>query len=119
MASARMAAWIGRRDEQVGGAIGLGSACEVATEEQEQHDGTCGPFEGGGVFWRHCRFLAREQVFNGDYLKAGELPERRIERGPITKIMPSDGCKGDYSSFGGGTVVPFPQIVDGIWGMSV
>ncbi len=25
--------------EQVGGAIGLGSACEVATEEQEQHDG--------------------------------------------------------------------------------
>ncbi len=25
--------------ESVGGAIGLGSACEVATEEQEQHDG--------------------------------------------------------------------------------
>jgi hypothetical protein len=25
--------------ESVGGAVGLGSACEVATEEQEQHDG--------------------------------------------------------------------------------
>ncbi len=25
--------------ESVGGAMGLGSACEVATEEQEQHDG--------------------------------------------------------------------------------
>ncbi len=25
------------------------------------------------------RVLAREQVFNGDYLKAGEFPERRIE----------------------------------------
>ncbi len=105
-----MAAWIGRRDEQVGGAIGLGSACEVATEEQEQHDGTCGPFEGGGVFWRHCRFLAREQVFNGDYLKAGELPERRIERGPITKIMPSDGCRWNAVLFAAESKYDFREL---------
>ncbi len=39
----------------------------------------CGPLEGGGVFWRHCRFLAREQVFDGEYLEAGELSERCIE----------------------------------------
>jgi hypothetical protein len=39
----------------------------------------CGPLERGGVFWRHCRFLAREHVFDGEYLKAGELPERRIK----------------------------------------
>ena len=39
----------------------------------------CGPSERGGVFWRHCRFLAREQVFYGEYLKAGEFPEWRIE----------------------------------------
>ncbi len=39
----------------------------------------CGPSEGGGVFRRHRRFLAREQVFDSEYLKAGELPERRIE----------------------------------------
>jgi hypothetical protein len=25
--------------EEVGGSVGIGSACEVATEEQEQHDG--------------------------------------------------------------------------------
>ncbi len=35
--------------------------------------------EGGGVFWRHYRFLAREQVFDGENLEARELPERRIE----------------------------------------
>ncbi len=35
--------------------------------------------ERGGVFRRHRRFFAREQVFDGDYLKAGEFPERRIE----------------------------------------
>ena len=33
-----------------------------------------GPLEGGGVFWRHRRFLAREQVFDGEYLEPGELP---------------------------------------------
>ena len=38
-----------------------------------------GPSEGGGVFWRHCRLLAREPVFDGEYLKAGKLSERRIE----------------------------------------
>jgi hypothetical protein len=46
----------------------------------------CGPLESGGVFCRNSWFLSREQVFDGDYLKAGELPERRIEhastRGP-------------------------------------
>ncbi len=35
----------------------------------------CGPSERGGVFWRHCRFLAREQVFDGEYLKAREFSE--------------------------------------------
>jgi hypothetical protein len=40
---------------------------------------TCGLLERGGVFWRHCRFLAREQVFDGDYLKAREFPERGSE----------------------------------------
>ncbi len=39
----------------------------------------CGPLERGGVFRRHCRFLAREQVFDSEYLKAGEFPERRIK----------------------------------------
>ncbi len=34
---------------------------------------------GGGVFWRHRRFLTREQVFDDEYLKAGEFSERRIE----------------------------------------
>jgi len=35
--------------------------------------------EGAWVFWRHYRFLACEQVFDGEYLEARELPERRIE----------------------------------------
>ena len=38
----------------------------------------CGPSERGGVFWRHGRSLAREQVFDGEYLEARELPERCI-----------------------------------------
>ena len=40
---------------------------------------TSGLFECGRVLRWHGRFLAREQVFDGEYLKAGELPERRIE----------------------------------------
>jgi glutamate/tyrosine decarboxylase-like PLP-dependent enzyme len=40
---------------------------------------TCGPLESGGVFCRNSWFLAREQVFDSEYLKASELPERRIE----------------------------------------
>ncbi len=35
--------------------------------------------EGGGVFWRHRRLHTREQVFDGEYLEARELPERRVE----------------------------------------
>jgi len=40
---------------------------------------SCGSLESGGVFCRNSWFLAREQVFDGEYLKAGELPEWRIE----------------------------------------
>ncbi len=45
----------------------------------------CGPLERGGAFRRHRRFHIREQVFDGEYLKAGELPERRIEHAKQTE----------------------------------
>ncbi len=41
---------------------------------------------------------------------ARKMTEWPSKRGPITKIMPSDGCKGGYSSLGGGPVVRFPRI---------
>ena len=50
-----------------------------------------GPLERGGVFRRHCRFLACEQVFDGDYLKAGELPERRIKHARTGSFFFSSG----------------------------
>ena len=41
---------------------------------------------------------------------ARKMTEWPSKRGPITKIMPSDGCIGGYSSLGGGKVVRFPRI---------
>ena len=35
--------------------------------------------KAAGSFRRHGRFLAREHVFDGAYLKAREVPETRIE----------------------------------------
>jgi len=35
---------------------------------------TCGPLESGGVFCRNSWFLAREQVFDTEYLKASDFP---------------------------------------------
>ncbi len=44
--------------------------------------------QGGGVFWRHRRFVAREQVFDSEYLEAGELPERRVEHATAAARSP-------------------------------
>ena len=41
---------------------------------------------------------------------ARKMTEWPSKRGPITKIMPSDGCIGGYSSLGGGKVVRIPRI---------
>ena len=49
---------------------------------------------------------------------ARKMTEWPSKRGPITKIMPSDGCIGDtvplavgkWYSLGGGKVVRFPRI---------
>ena len=41
---------------------------------------------------------------------ARKMTEWPSKRGPITKIMPSDGCIGDTVSLGGGKVVRFPRI---------
>ena len=63
---------------------------------------------------------------------ARKMTEWPSKRGPITKIMPSDGCIGDTVplavgkwSLGGGKVVPWrwesgtiSTNLDGIWGMS-
>ncbi len=37
------------------------------------------PLQRRGVLWRHRRLYTREQVFDGEYPKAGEFPERHIE----------------------------------------
>ncbi len=42
---------------------------------------------------------------DGEKIRVNSLSER----GPIAKIMQSDGSKGDYSSLEGGTVVRFPR----------
>ncbi len=46
------------------------------------------------------------------------MTEWPSKRGPITKIMPSDACKGDTipSRWDGGAI---STNLDGIWGMSV
>ena len=46
------------------------------------------------------------------------LAEWPSKRGAITKIMPSDGCKGDTAPWrwNGGTILPNLNV---IWGMSV
>ena len=41
---------------------------------------------------------------------ARKMTEWPSKRGPITKIMPSDGCIGGYSSLGGGKVARIPRI---------
>ena len=41
---------------------------------------------------------------------ARKMTEWPSKRGPITKIMPSDGWHRGYSSLGGGKVVRFPRI---------
>ena len=39
---------------------------------------TCGPSERSGVFWRNRWLHTREQVFDGEYLEAGEYSERPL-----------------------------------------
>ena len=54
---------------------------------------------------------------------ARKMTEWPSKRGPITKIMPSDGCIGDTVPLAVGKWYDFHEfgwyILDGIWGMSV
>ncbi len=58
-----------------------------------------------------------EKATGGGVWMARKMTELPSKRGPIAKIMPSDGCKGDTVplAVGGGTI--FTNL-DGIWGMS-
>ena len=54
--------------------------------------------------------MARRKRHEGCVWMARKMTGWPSKRGPITKIMPSDGSRRSSSSLGGGNVVRFPRI---------